>query len=480
MATAIAVLFLYFYRLGGVGVLGPDEPRYAAIGRAMAAGGDFVTPVLWGSPWFEKPPLLYWMTAAGTFTGLSPELCGRVPVTLLSLAFLGVSFWLLQREFGRSAAAISTLLLATSAAWLTYSELCLTDLPLAVFFASAAFLSLPFLRPEPTRRLIHARFVLIGVCLALASLAKGLVPLALALPFAWFLRGFWRKWWLAAVSFLVVAAPWYLIVYARNGSQFVDDFFWKHHVQRIYSTSLQHVQPWYYYIPVLLAGLFPWTPLIGLLASRNLLADNRRRFLGSLFLIGFILFSVVLNKLPGYLLPLIPSLWSLIGAQFETKPFNQLHWLWLLPCTLLISTIPLLARTLPEWLSRGKFQLLAIGFAPMHFVFLAVCLCAPFALRRSWAAALLILCVCAAGVYLKEKAYPVLDEEVSARGLWRQIETLPGAVCNAGLDRAWQFGLAFYNGSPIPDCGLRRFDFGIRARDHLRPVIERLKEKAGR
>ena len=65
VTLAVAIAALYLYKLDGVGVFGPDEPRYAAIGRSMAQTGDLVTPQLWGAPWFEKPPLLYWMTAAG-------------------------------------------------------------------------------------------------------------------------------------------------------------------------------------------------------------------------------------------------------------------------------------------------------------------------------------------------------------------------------------------------------------------------------
>jgi len=69
-----ALCFLYFFGLARTGLLGPDEPRYAAIGHAMAASGDWVTPRLWGSPWFEKPPLLYWMTALGFEAGLDADL----------------------------------------------------------------------------------------------------------------------------------------------------------------------------------------------------------------------------------------------------------------------------------------------------------------------------------------------------------------------------------------------------------------------
>ena len=73
LLTALLLLalvgILYLFQLSAVGVLGPDEPRYSAIGHAMLQSGDYVTPRLWGSPWFEKPPLLYWMTAAGAALG---------------------------------------------------------------------------------------------------------------------------------------------------------------------------------------------------------------------------------------------------------------------------------------------------------------------------------------------------------------------------------------------------------------------------
>ena len=80
----VCLFFLYFFGLTRTGLLGPDEPRYAAIGRAMATTGDWITPRLWGAPWFEKPALLYWMTAAGFKAGLGVDLAPRLPVALAS------------------------------------------------------------------------------------------------------------------------------------------------------------------------------------------------------------------------------------------------------------------------------------------------------------------------------------------------------------------------------------------------------------
>src|SRR5262245_24161082 len=87
-ALAAAMWVLYLYGLARMGLVSPDEPRYAAIGRQMARSGDWVTPQLWGEPWFEKPALIYWMSGAGFRLGLGDEMAPRLPVALLSIAFL--------------------------------------------------------------------------------------------------------------------------------------------------------------------------------------------------------------------------------------------------------------------------------------------------------------------------------------------------------------------------------------------------------
>jgi 4-amino-4-deoxy-L-arabinose transferase-like glycosyltransferase len=472
LTVAAAIAALYLYDLNGVGLLGPDEPRYAAIGRAMAQTGQYITPKLWGAPWFEKPPLLYWMTAAATACDLGRELSARLPVALLSLAFLAVAYVLLRREFGPRAAAASTALLATSAGWLTYSGLCLTDLPLAAFFSLAVLASLPLLREPPDMRRTGWRFAAIGACLGLAALAKGLVPIALAVPFLWFLRRYWRQCWAAVSAFLVVVLPWYLAVYLQNGNGFLEQFFWKQHIERIYSPVLQHVQPWYYYFPILLLGLFPWTPLAALLVRRGTPWDARRRFLAAIVWFGFLLFSVALNKLPGYLLPLLPSAFVLIGAQFEHKMVCQTsRWL-LLPCALLIGAVPLLAPLLPPSLAAGRFSLAPIGkLTATEMFYVCVPVAVVFLSRRVRVGALLVLCVVAAGIYLKAATFPVLDRDVSARGLWRRAANVSGAVCEDGISRDWIYGLSFYRGALVPHCGTGRFTSALLPAAHRPPML---------
>jgi 4-amino-4-deoxy-L-arabinose transferase-like glycosyltransferase len=140
-ALSVALFFLYFFGLTRTGLLSADEPRYAAIGRAMAQTGDWVTPRLWGNPWFEKPPLLYWMTAIAFKAGLDQDLAPRLPVALSSVAFLIYFFLALRREFDTQVAFYATAILATSAGWLAFSHIAVTDLLMSATFAAAMLLT---------------------------------------------------------------------------------------------------------------------------------------------------------------------------------------------------------------------------------------------------------------------------------------------------------------------------------------------------
>ncbi len=475
-ALAVAIAVLYLYNLDGFGVFGPDEPRYAAIGRAMAQTGDLVTPRLWGKPWFEKPPLLYWMTAVGAAAGLGPDLCSRLPVALLSLLFLGLYFVWLKREFTGTAATVATALLATSAGWLAYSSVGSTDLPLSVFFSLAVLLVLPLLRPEPDRKHLTATFLGVGCCMGLAVLAKGLVPIALALPFAWFLRAYWRKWWLALSACLLTALPWYSIMYSRNGYPFVEDLFVKHHWQRVYSASLLHVQPPYYYLPVFLGAIFPWTLLLGLFAKRDGAWDQRRSFLLTVVVFGVVFFSIPLNKLPGYLLPLLPSFFALLGGQFEKQKTVAVSRFWLLPSAVCIAGVPLLAPILTGSLSLGRITLTKTQhLTPLQVVYVVLPLIIVTLPERFFPGLLLVLCMALEGMFLKTVAYPVLDSQVSARSLWRATSKIAAQTCDGGTDRDWMYGLSYYRGASYPPCGTGKFKYMIRSRGRKMPDVEVLK-----
>jgi len=357
MLLALPVVFLlYFFNLTSVGLLGPDEPRYASIAREMARSGDWITPRLGGEPWFEKPALLYWMEGFAFRLGLGEELAPRLPVALTSVAFLLFFFWILRREFGDRAAGFATAILGTSAGWVAFSHIGVTDIPMSAAFSAAMLMSLGWIE-RGERNWLPAAAALLG----LAVLAKGLVPLVLAIPMALFAGKRLLDWFRLQVlaAFLVVALPWYLLAFLRNGRPFLDQFFWRHQVERFSSDALMHGQPFWFLVPVLIAALFPWVPALTPLFRPRFYSDRSRKFLLLLVLFGLVFFSASRNKLPGYVLPLVPPLAALAGialaeaksAAAEAKsaaaePKNAARWV-LVTSAGLLAVVPAIAAILP-------------------------------------------------------------------------------------------------------------------------------------
>jgi 4-amino-4-deoxy-L-arabinose transferase-like glycosyltransferase len=450
-AAVIAAFFLFFYELNGTGLLGPDEPRYAAIGREMARSGDWLTPRLWGEPWFEKPPLLYWMTAAGFRLGLGDETAPRLPVALASVLFLAFFYCVLRRE--SLAPAWSTAILATTAGWLAFSRIGATDLPMAAAFSAAMLLAMGWIERGETRRLPAA-----AALLGLAVLAKGLVPLVLALPALWMGRRRLRDLVRPApvLAFLAVAAPWYVAMTVLHGNRFVDEFFWKHHLARFASEALQHRQPVWFYVPVLLGGLFPWTPLAVLLFRKAPYRDPRRRFLLAWVLFGFAFFSAATNKLPGYLLPLLPAAAVLMGAALAEA--GSARWP-LAGCALLVETTPVAAAVLPEALRRGITHAAPPAIAWEVTVAAAVLVAAVVWVletrgRRPVAVAALVAAMTGGAVWLERTVFPALDRDVSARVFWSSIAPRRAQVCVGEVNRGWRYNLNYYSNTPLEDCAV--------------------------
>lgn len=451
------VFLLYFYGLTRVGMLGPDEPRYASIGRAMALSGDWVTPRLWGSPWFEKPALLYWMTGVARRAGLGDELAPRLPVALMSVAFLAFYWARLRREFGPCAANYATGMLATSAGWLAFSQAGVTDLPMSAAFAAAMVLALAWLRDGGWRKAAG-----IGALLGVAVLAKGLVPLVLAAPLVWFGRRRWREILLLGVALLAVAAPWYLLCWQHNGAAFIDDFFWKHHFGRFANDALKHRQPFWFYLPVLAGLLIPWTPMAALVRPR-FWHDEGLRFLLVTAAFGLVFFSSSTNKLPGYVLPLLPLVFAVLGAAFDKAGARGPA---LAACALLTALFPIAGAVLPEalatGLSRSSIEWTAwLGVVP---AVLLAAVCWRIASRGLpvLAGGLVVLAVAFGIGWLKFRVFPEADRLASARPVWREIKGSESEACVEPVHRALRYGLNYYSVNPLPDCAARPARIKIR------------------
>jgi 4-amino-4-deoxy-L-arabinose transferase-like glycosyltransferase len=319
LATVAALLLL---RLGAVPLVGPDEPRYARVAVEMQRSGDFVTPTLQGQPWLEKPALYYWLAALCFTLFGENEAAARLPSVAAALLLVGATALLGARLFGRSAGTHAGFILATSLLPFAYGRAASMDMLLAALASVATGL-------YGLRLLGIAGPLAVPVASAfagLAVLAKG--PLGLLLPALvvgafllarrnWaFLRELLSPWSLGA--FLAVAAPWYLAIYRAQGRHFVDVFLLNHNVARFTSTIHNHPGPAWYYVAILLAGLFPWSGLV-LPALRRAFSpgwsrEGRTSFVLAWLFVPLAFFSLAGSKLPGYILPCLPPLAILMGS----------------------------------------------------------------------------------------------------------------------------------------------------------------------
>jgi len=450
---------LYFYHLAAVGLIGPDEPRYAAIARTMASSGDWITPRLLGVPWFEKPALLYWMEAVFFRAGFGPEMAPRFPIALLAVAFLVFYRWILRREFGDRPAAFSTAILGTSAAWLVSSQIATTDLPLAATYSGAMLLALPWVRRRDA-----AWLPWVAVLLGLAVLAKGPVAVALACPILIPWKGpFWSNLGSSVraflrlrvvLLFLAVTLPWYALCTWANGTAFLREFFWKHNVERFLSSTAvgNHGQPFWYFGPILLALLLPWTPLVPLTFRRVFYNDSARLFLLLWTVLWLVFFSRSANKLPSYILPMIPAATVLLGlAIAEVRNAAP----WLAVCAFLLIAFPIAAPLLPVAVATGLTHAPTPHFqwtwsAPVAIAGLV------WALDRSGrrlAAVMTIVVGAAAGTLLmKSIAVHDLDRIASARTLWMELAPRQDTICVDWVPRGMEYSLDYYFVPPLPPC----------------------------
>ena len=457
VAAAAVAVTLYLLPVAERGLVGPDEPRYASISREMAESGDWVTPRLWGEPWFEKPAMLFWMGGIGYAAGLEPYT--RVPVALLSLGFLAFFFWRVRTHFDQEIAVTATCLLATSAGWIAYSDAGVFDVPLTAFTSAALLCLLPWSHSSERSR--PAEMAAFGALLGCGVLSKGLVaplvaaaataPVIVRRPRA--LLDLLRPVPLGA--FALVCLPWYAACYWANGRTFIDEFIIRHHFERFVSSSLQHVQPWWFYLPVLAVFLLPWTPL-ALSLRWNTVADGpSRRFLACWAVGPLLLFSVAVNKLPAYILPILPPLAILLAIQWKAKPSR---WLLLASCgTLLL--VPLAGALLPQGLADGIRRawagLDAASIAGGAIAGIAAFALAAFAVLRAsreWS----IPAVCAIAALslaaLKFQAFPAISLQAGTREFVAGEQTRLAESCIGDIRRHAAYGIRHYTRHSVPNC----------------------------
>jgi 4-amino-4-deoxy-L-arabinose transferase-like glycosyltransferase len=496
LVLIVATLYLcYFHNLGALGLVGPDEPRYAWIARDMHETGDYITPRLYGKPWFEKPPLYYWSAALSfKFFGVS-ETSARLPSAISALLATLALAWLALRLYGAETARWLLLLLPTTIGMIGFSHAAATDMPFAAMLTIAMGFATKLLNliPSPAQQSVNSAAAQVplrsftsftsstsftsfyfGFFLGLAVLAKGPAAIILSggavLLWALFTNR-WRDAFrclhpVAIASFCLTALPWYILCVRRN-PDFFRIFIIEHNFNRFLTPQFQHIQPIWFYVPIFIIAVFPWIFIHShakLVFLSNWLHHSTESQSQALLLawagFTFLFFTLAKSKLPGYIMPAIPPM-ALLSAHASTliakNPGHSPRWPLLGTGFALIIFGAALLR-LPHKISAFLCGSPTCGTTPIW----ALALCGGITVgtlavgRRlrigMFAAVITTLLMVAAA----EKFLPDVDASISARNATRTVRNVwpdfsSEKAATWQLNRSFAYQLSYYEHQEIPE-----------------------------
>jgi 4-amino-4-deoxy-L-arabinose transferase-like glycosyltransferase len=337
LCAGIAAL-LYLVGLGRPALWEPDEGRYAEVAREMVVSGDYVTPRNDWVRYFEKPPLVYWATAASLKIIGENEFAVRLQASLFSIGQVVITAALAETIFGPAAGLLAALALALSPLFFAFARFATPD-PALAFWMTAALACFYSASRAWEIGTGSGRLWMIAAAAALAmgTLSKGPVALVLSggIALGWLLferraRDALKVPWIAAgLVYLAIVVPWFWLV-ARRNPGFLDFFFVHEHLDR-YLTNAEHGWGPWFFIPVVIGGTWPWCTFVPLGIS-SIVQDQtgdgsaRRQALSFLLIwfgLIFIFFSIPRSKLGEYMLPGLPPIAIIAGyglASLETVP----------------------------------------------------------------------------------------------------------------------------------------------------------------
>lgn len=340
-ATLLILLCLFgvawFATIGYRDLIRPDEGRYAEIAREMVATGDWLTPRLNGFKYFEKPALQYWATAAAFSLFGIGEWTARLWTALTGFAGVLMVYYAGLRLFGRRAALNAAAVASSGFLYAFLGHFNTLDMGLSFFLTLALCAFLLAQRDGQDERGRRRWMLAAWAGAALALLSKGLIGAVLPAG-ALLVYLLWQRDWpvlrrlhlLPGLAlFLVITAPWLVAVSLKN-PEFFHFFFIHEHFERFTTKAHGRYQPPWYFVPVLLAGMAPWTlSLFAALAHafrREAARFQPRRFLLAWSGFIFAFFSASDSKLASYVLPMMPALALLIGAYLAQAKGRALLW----------------------------------------------------------------------------------------------------------------------------------------------------------
>lgn len=476
--------FLFFFGLAYFGLIGADEPRYAQVAREMLARHDWITPTLGGKPWLEKPPLYYWQAMlAYSIFGVS-DWAARLP-SAVDATLMVIAIYLFLKRFRPGFQLDGALMTASAAGMVGFARAASTDMPLAATFTIALLAWYAWYETE------SHRYLAIFYCfLALGMLAKGPVaPLMAAMIIVIFVakKGDFgllvRTLWIPGMLlFCAFAVPWYVAVQIKN-PQFLRVFIFEHNLARFGTNLYHHPEPFWYFLPVALIGLIPWTVFVAaswaetirvwwterqqMLASE----DALNGFLVIWLIVPVVFFSLSRSKLPGYIVPALPA-GTLLLAEYVRRRVtdDERPSVFLIVLHSIVAAAPIVPALMIQYLILqhrlpwGKAAVISFTFAAVLAIGIAITLRTKlgFGALRFVTLVPLVLAVAA----ILRLGAPALDSTLSARPLASEIshvENKPLPLAISGVSRQTEYGLAFYRNQTID-----RYELGqIPAGEHL-------------
>lgn len=322
----------FFVGLGRGAITDADEAFYAESAREMVASGDWITPHYNYEPRLQKPVLFYWLAAATYAVAGEGEMAARLWAAMAGLGLVLVTAACGRRWYDESTGLLAGAMVATSFGYFSIGRMALPDLPLAFFTTLAIWAGLVAMLEEERRPRKWVVFAAIG--LALGLLTKGpvgfIIPALVVFPIFLIER---RRLALSPgdlamglVVLAAVAAPWYLVMWMRHGTEYLQGFFLGDNLERFATSRFNDPRPWWFYVPVLAGGLLPWTPLTLVWAGpfvqflrrrRDVSAIDVRLLLWAALPLAFYTLSV--GKQPRYILPVLPPLAILLASSIVER-----------------------------------------------------------------------------------------------------------------------------------------------------------------
>lgn len=352
-----------------------DETRYAEIPREMVVTGDWVMPQLNFKPYYDKPPLFYWATAISyKIFGVS-EQSARIVPALCGFLMTMATFWFSRRYFGLGAAMLSSVVMLTSMGFMFCGRFLFIDPMLSLLVMLSTYFAYEAINAGQLR---FRWWIAAAVCCGLGVLAKGPIAGVLIGPplfaFAWLSNSHAKirlQHWLAFAAVVAgVAVPWFVLAGLQD-PDFLYEFFYNHNLRRF--AGAYHEKPIWFFIPIGLAFLHPWTCLtlpigVFLLTKKEQFRQLRTPELGYLFLMVawcFVFFSISRCKLPAYILPAAPLVSIMFGYYLKVAVIDRHRAItnqfsnWVLPWLAAIETALFgigmsIFLTQQEWISSSQ------------------------------------------------------------------------------------------------------------------------------